>query len=141
MPVSVDIRLVYRLCTRLTVTVSSITKSYSRHSCLELDIWDGGKDGKGALIPVVWHGHTMTSKISFMDILQTIKVFLNFHPDSFPIILSFENHCSIPYQQVMAETLERVLGDSLYVPTEVSVREASLSIPVTRSSCDQREAP
>jgi phosphatidylinositol phospholipase C, delta len=121
MPVSVDIRLVYRLCTRLTVTVSSITKSYSRHSCLELDIWDGGKDGKGALIPVVWHGHTMTSKISFMDILQTIKVFLNFHPDSFPIILSFENHCSIPYQQVMAETLERVLGDSLYVPTEVSL--------------------
>lgn len=63
----------------------------------------------------------MTSKISFMDILQTIKVFLNFHPDSFPIILSFENHCSIPYQQVMADTLERVLGDSLYVPTEVSL--------------------
>jgi len=63
----------------------------------------------------------MTSKIVFADIIQTIKVFLNFHPDTFPIILSFENHCSIPYQQVMAEVLERILGDSLYIPTEVSL--------------------
>lgn len=63
----------------------------------------------------------MTTKIRFADIIQTIKVFLNFHPDTFPIILSFENHCSIPYQEVMASVLERILGDSLYIPTEASL--------------------
>lgn len=89
--------------------------------CLELDIWDGSKTNDGTPIPVVWHGHTMTTKIRFVDIIKTIKVFLNFHPDTFPIILSFENHCSIPYQEVMAEMLERILGDSLYVPTEASL--------------------
>jgi len=89
--------------------------------CLELDIWDGNKTSYGTPIPVVWHVHTMTTKIFFVDIIKTIKVFLNFHPDSFPIILSFENHCSIPYQEVMAEQLVRILGDSLYIPTEASL--------------------
>ena len=36
--------------------------------CIELDIWDGGKDEiTGNPIPVVYHGHTMTSKILFED--------------------------------------------------------------------------
>jgi len=91
--------------------------------CLELDIWDGGKDPADGNrpVPVVWHGHTMTTKIRFSDIIQCIKVFLNFHPDTYPIILSFENHCSIAYQQRMAEIMERVLGDTLYIPTEASL--------------------
>mmetsp|Transcript_10055 Transcript_10055/g.22037 ORF Transcript_10055/g.22037 Transcript_10055/m.22037 type:complete len:1175 (+) Transcript_10055:169-3693(+) len=89
--------------------------------CLELDIWDGGKSNDGKPIPVVWHGHTMTSKILFKDIIRTIKVFLNFHPDSFPIVLSFENHCTVPYQKEMARQLVDILGDSLYIPTENSL--------------------
>mmetsp|Transcript_12132 Transcript_12132/g.17785 ORF Transcript_12132/g.17785 Transcript_12132/m.17785 type:complete len:565 (+) Transcript_12132:1216-2910(+) len=88
--------------------------------CLELDIWDGDHDGSRP-IPVVWHGHTLTSKIKFRDIIQCLKVFLNFHPDTYPLILSFENHCSIPFQQVMAEDLLSILGDLLYVPTEASL--------------------
>ena len=89
--------------------------------CLELDIWDGDYDSSGQPIPVVWHGHTMTSKILFIDIIKCLKIFLNFNPDSYPLILSFENHCSVPYQEVMAEQLVEVLGDSLYVPTETSL--------------------
>ena len=89
--------------------------------CLELDIWDGGKSSDGTPIPVVWHGRTMTTKILFTDIIKTIKVFLNFHHDTFPIVLSFENHCSVPYQEVMAEQLVRILGDALYIPTEASL--------------------
>jgi phosphatidylinositol phospholipase C delta len=89
--------------------------------CLELDIWDGSKTLNGTPIPVVWHGHTMTTKILFVEIIKTIKVFLNFHPDTFPLILSFENHCSLAYQEVMAEQLIRVLGASLYIPTEASL--------------------
>lgn len=90
--------------------------------CLELDIWDGEyNDMSGEPIPVVWHGHTMTTKILFFDILQCFRVFLNFHPDTYPIVLSFENHCSIPFQEVMAEDLVKVLGDRLYIPTEASL--------------------
>lgn len=94
---------------------------YRGARCLELDIWDGGKSPTGRPMPVVWHGGTLTTKVQFTDIIKTIKVFLNFHPDTYPIILSFENHCSIPYQEFMAEQLIRILGDSLYVPTEASL--------------------
>ena len=94
---------------------------YRGARCLELDIWDGPKSNKGTPIPVVWHGGTLTPKINFVDIIKTIKVFLNFHPDTYPIVLSFENHCSIPYQQVMAGQLTEILGNSLYVPNEASL--------------------
>lgn len=94
---------------------------YRGARCLELDIWDGGKSSNGMLMPVVWHGGTLTTKVKFTDIIKTIKVFLNFHPDTFPIILSFENHCSVPYQEFIAEQLVRILGDSLYIPTEASL--------------------
>lgn len=64
---------------------------------------------------------TMTTKIRFVDIIKSIKVFLNFNPDTLPVILSFENHCSIPYQEVMAEQITKILGDRLYIPTEQSL--------------------
>jgi hypothetical protein len=57
----------------------------------------------------------------FKDIIKAIKLFLNFHPDTFPLILSFENHCSLPYQEVIAEQLVRILGNSLYIPKEDSL--------------------
>lgn len=63
----------------------------------------------------------MTSKILFKDIIKTLKLFLNFHPDTFPLILSFENHCSIPYQEVIAEQLVQLLGKSLYIPKDDSL--------------------
>ena len=87
---------------------------------MELDIWDGDMDG-GVPSAVVWHGHTMTSKILFRDIIKTVKLFLNFHPDTFPLILSFENHCTIPYQEAIADELLQILGKSLYIPTEASL--------------------
>lgn len=65
--------------------------------------------------------HTMTTKILFEDIIKAIKHFLNFNPNIFPIVLSFENHCSIPYQEVMAEQLVRILGKSLYIPPDDSL--------------------
>jgi len=94
---------------------------YRGCKCLELDIWDGGYDAHNEPVPVVWHGHTMTSKILYRDIIKAIKLYVNFHPDTFPLILSYENHCSIPFQQVMAEQLTEILGDSLYIPKEDSL--------------------
>lgn len=60
----------------------------------------------------------MTSKILFRDIIMALKLFLNFHPDTFPLILSFEIHCTVPYQEIMAEQLVQILGKALYIPKE-----------------------
>ena len=65
--------------------------------------------------------HTMTTKILYEDIIKAIKHFLDFNPNIFPIVLSFENHCSIPYQEAMAEQLVRIMGDSLYIPKDDSL--------------------
>ena len=65
--------------------------------------------------------HTMTSKIMFEDIIKSFEVFLMLHPGTYPLILSLENHCSIPYQQVIAAQLKSILGKHLYIPDESSL--------------------
>jgi phosphatidylinositol phospholipase C, delta len=89
--------------------------------CLELDCWDGeGKPSKGVnsanLHPVVFHGHTLTSKILFADILHVVKNYLDDFPNTYPIILSLETHCSNPFQSVMAQLLMETFGSKLYIP-------------------------
>jgi len=90
--------------------------------CIELDIWDGGKDEfTGNPVPIVYHGFTMVSKILFEDIIKALQVFLMLHPKTYPLILSLENHCSVPYQQIMANQLRSILGSNLYIPEESSL--------------------
>jgi phosphatidylinositol phospholipase C, gamma-1 len=36
--------------------------------CIELDCWDGPDN-----MPLIFHGHTFTTKIKFMDVIKTIK--------------------------------------------------------------------
>jgi len=86
--------------------------------CLELDCWDGEspEDANNECIPVVFHGHTLTSKIAFLEILHGVKTYLDAHPDTYPIILSLENHCSLPFQTAMAKNMKDVFGKKLYVP-------------------------
>ncbi|KAL4630629.1 1-phosphatidylinositol 4,5-bisphosphate phosphodiesterase gamma-1-like [Arapaima gigas] len=83
--------------------------------CVELDCWDG-PDG----LPVIYHGHTLTTKIKFYDVLCTIKdhAFLN---SEYPIILSIEDHCSVIQQRNMAALFKSVFGDLLLTkPVDVS---------------------
>uniref|UniRef100_A0A3P8WZA0 Phosphoinositide phospholipase C n=1 Tax=Cynoglossus semilaevis TaxID=244447 RepID=A0A3P8WZA0_CYNSE len=75
--------------------------------CIELDCWDG-PDG----MPVIYHGHTLTTKIKFCDVLTTIKEHA-FVTSDFPIILSIEDHCSIVQQRNMATYFKKVFGDML----------------------------
>ncbi|CAN9508727.1 unnamed protein product [Ophioblennius macclurei] len=75
--------------------------------CVELDCWDGDKGE-----PVIYHGHTLTSKVPFVDVVQTINEFA-FKASPFPLILSLENHCSLDQQTVMARHLRSILGDKL----------------------------
>lgn len=36
--------------------------------CVELDCWDGDKGE-----PVIYHGHTLTSKVPFVEVVETIN--------------------------------------------------------------------
>ncbi|XP_066547208.1 1-phosphatidylinositol 4,5-bisphosphate phosphodiesterase eta-2a isoform X2 [Amia ocellicauda] len=75
--------------------------------CVEVDCWDG-QDGE----PIVHHGYTLTSKILFKDVIETINKYA-FVKNQYPVILSIENHCSVPQQKKMAQYLIEVMGDKL----------------------------
>uniref|UniRef100_A0AAY4C080 Phosphoinositide phospholipase C n=1 Tax=Denticeps clupeoides TaxID=299321 RepID=A0AAY4C080_9TELE len=75
--------------------------------CVEVDCWDGA-NGE----PVVYHGHTLTSKILFKDVVATVGNYA-FKVSEHPVILSLENHCGIDQQRVMAMHLSSILGDKL----------------------------
>uniref|UniRef100_A0A665X2P9 Phosphoinositide phospholipase C n=1 Tax=Echeneis naucrates TaxID=173247 RepID=A0A665X2P9_ECHNA len=75
--------------------------------CVEVDCWDG-QDGE----PIVHHGYTLTSKILFKDVIETINKYA-FVKNNYPVILSIENHCSVPQQKKMAQYLVEILGDKL----------------------------
>ncbi|KAM4738213.1 1-phosphatidylinositol 4,5-bisphosphate phosphodiesterase eta-2a isoform 1-T3 [Anableps anableps] len=77
--------------------------------CVEVDCWDG-QDGE----PIVHHGYTLTSKILFKDVIETINKYAFINTD-YPVILSIENHCSVPQQKKMAQYLVEILGDKLDV--------------------------
>ncbi|KAI9138855.1 hypothetical protein BKA69DRAFT_1126984 [Paraphysoderma sedebokerense] len=63
--------------------------------CVELDCWDGPNNE-----PVIYHGHTLTSKIFFRDVIEVIKKY------------GFE---ASPLQNKIAHILKTVLGDMLVV--------------------------
>nr|XP_023698097.1 1-phosphatidylinositol 4,5-bisphosphate phosphodiesterase epsilon-1 isoform X2 [Paramormyrops kingsleyae] len=74
---------------------------------VELDCWDGD-DGK----PVIYHGHTLTTKIPFKDVVEAVNR-TAFIKSDMPVIISIENHCSLPQQRKMAEIFKNVFGDKL----------------------------
>ncbi|KAH3766963.1 1-phosphatidylinositol 4,5-bisphosphate phosphodiesterase eta-2 [Pelomyxa schiedti] len=78
--------------------------------CVEVDIWDGD-DGE----PVTFHGHTLTSKMKFREVMQTIAQYA-FIRSPYPLILSFENHCTLPQQKLMADHIKAILGNMVAAP-------------------------
>ncbi|XP_037802088.1 1-phosphatidylinositol 4,5-bisphosphate phosphodiesterase epsilon-1-like isoform X2 [Penaeus monodon] len=75
--------------------------------CVELDCWDGD-DGN----PMIYHGHTFTTKIPFRNVVETINRSA-FITSPYPIILSIENHCSVQQQARMAQIFMQVFGEKL----------------------------
>ena len=63
-------------------------------------------------MPFIYHGHTITSKIRFLDVVKTIKEHA-FTNSTYPIILSIEDHCSLPQQRKMAKIFEEIFGSML----------------------------
>lgn len=90
--------------------------------CVELDCWDG-PDGS----PTIYHGRTMTSKIRFADVVRAIKENA-FKVSVYPVILSIENHCTLPQQKMMAKIFEEEFGDML-LTQQISENETLLPSP------------
>ncbi|KAM4689959.1 1-phosphatidylinositol 4,5-bisphosphate phosphodiesterase zeta-1, partial [Rhinophrynus dorsalis] len=91
--------------------------------CLEIDCWDGPDDE-----PVVYHGHTLTSKLTFRSAISVIERFA-FTASHYPLVLSLENHCSPRQQEIMAYHLVTILGDKLLTTTIANSSSEALPSP------------
>lgn len=89
--------------------------------CIELDCWDG-PDG-----PLIFHGHTFTTKIKFKDVIKVIKEHA-FVTSQFPLILSIEQNCSLVQQRKMAQLMQEVFGEML-LTQPIEKNEAKLPSP------------
>ncbi|KAG9317908.1 PLC-like phosphodiesterase [Chiua virens] len=78
------------------------------HSCrsVELDIFDG------ELEPMVFHGKTLTSKVSVREVCEAITKYA-FVTSPYPIIISAEIHCSLSQQELLANIMCEVFGEAL----------------------------
>ncbi|KAG7465860.1 hypothetical protein MATL_G00158300 [Megalops atlanticus] len=95
--------------------------------CVELDCWKGRTAEEE---PVITHGFTMTSEISFKEVIEAIAE-CAFKTSPFPVILSFENHVDSPKQQAkMAEYCRSIFGDALVIePLEKYPLESGVPLP------------
>ncbi|BFZ13127.1 hypothetical protein BsWGS_16166 [Bradybaena similaris] len=75
--------------------------------CVELDLWDG-PDGR----PIITHGKSLASRIKVSDVLQTIKEHA-WDVSDYPLVLSIENHCSLPQQRLFANMLREIFQGEL----------------------------
>ncbi|XP_078671681.1 1-phosphatidylinositol 4,5-bisphosphate phosphodiesterase beta-1-like isoform X4 [Branchiostoma floridae x Branchiostoma belcheri] len=77
--------------------------------CVELDCWDGNDNE-----PIITHGYTMCTDVLFKDVVEAIAESA-FKTSDWPIILSFENHCSPKQQAKMAMHCRITFGEMLLV--------------------------
>ncbi|OAQ88118.1 phosphoinositide-specific phospholipase C [Purpureocillium lilacinum] len=75
--------------------------------CVEVDCWDGS-DGQ----PQVVHGRTLTTAISFQEVMTTINKYA-FVKSSFPLWISLEVHCSPMQQALMVGIMKEAFGARL----------------------------
>ncbi|KAM9717092.1 1-phosphatidylinositol 4,5-bisphosphate phosphodiesterase beta-3 isoform 2-T2 [Menidia menidia] len=80
--------------------------------CVELDCWQGRLPDEE---PYITHGFTMTTEISFKEVIEAIAESA-FKTSPYPVILSFENHVDSAKQQAkMAEYCRTIFGDALLI--------------------------
>jgi len=77
--------------------------------CIELDCWDGKTEEQE---PIITHGMTLCTEVNFKDVIEAIAESA-FKTSDFPVILSFENHCSAKQQAKMANYCQAIFGEML----------------------------
>ncbi|ELU03479.1 hypothetical protein CAPTEDRAFT_170497 [Capitella teleta] len=94
--------------------------------CVELDCWDGkGADEE----PIITHGYTMCTEIVFKEVIEAISESA-FKVSDYPVILSFENHCSPKQQAKMAQHCRNILGEALLTdPLETHPLDPGVCVP------------
>lgn len=71
-----------------------------------VDIYDGDKE------PVVYHGKTLTTKVSLREVCEAVAKYA-FAVSSYPVIISAEVHCNIQQQDMIASIMHEVFGEAL----------------------------
>lgn len=76
--------------------------------CVELDCWNGKNDEE----PIITHGYTVVTEISFKEVLEAINESA-FKTSPYPVILSFENHCSPRQQAKMVQYCKEIFSSDV----------------------------
>ncbi|MCP9265586.1 Phosphoinositide phospholipase C [Dirofilaria immitis] len=76
---------------------------------VEVDIFDGD-EGE----PCITHKRTFIRKITLKDALKEIDAY-SFKTNPYPVILTIENHVSLPQQKAMSRIFKEILGDKIYM--------------------------
>ena len=86
-----------------------------------MDIYDGDEE------PIVYHGGTLTSKVSLRDICQALAKYA-FRTSPYPVIISAEVHCGLVQQEKMVDIVLDTFKDSI-VQAPVDGRPKIDSLP------------
>lgn len=86
--------------------------------CLEIDVWDGA--GLHSESVVVRSKDSPKSDVGLpvQEILSAVRSFLLSVQYSYPVVLSIENNCTMPFQKKLFDLLDTILGSEgmLYEP-------------------------
>lgn len=97
--------------------------------CLELDVWDSW-DAKQPVLARLAPKFASDKATPLETALRSVRGFLEQNPDSYPVILKIENHCTYPMQVMMAKMLHKSLGAAnLIVRFDESLDESKSSLP------------
>lgn len=77
--------------------------------CVELDCWNGRNSDEE---PIITHGYTVVTEIVLKEVLEAIADSA-FKTSEYPVVLSFENHCSPKQQAKIAMYCRKIFGDML----------------------------
>ncbi|XP_070532655.1 inactive phospholipase C-like protein 2 isoform X2 [Ptychodera flava] len=89
---------------------------------LELDCWDGAESE-----PIIYHGHTLTSKITFKSAVEAINEHA-FTASQYPLFVSLENHCCPEQQRYIVKYLTSIFKEKLY-KEDIGVGKSYLPSP------------
>ena len=80
---------------------------------MELDCWDGDKGE-----PVIYHGHTLTSKVPFVEVIETINEY------AFKVSISLETE---PFGSSRAKNTSTQLSDLVTFMQRYKICDCDLS--------------